>query len=147
MYSRIMKNPRARRPTPAATLALTLALLLPACSTKVSTNSIEPIAPARVGELVGSKPHETLLLDARTPEAFQAGRLPGARRVALPDIDPIKRNPDWERFATIVVYGENPGSLAAEAVTKRLLSVAYERVYLLEGGFAAWQSAGLPVER
>lgn len=127
-------------------VALLLLAALPGCQKKISTDSIAFITPARVGEQIAKDPDKHLVLDARDPQAFQEGHLPGARRISVPDIDPNKRDPLWERYRSIVVYGENPGSLAAEAVTKRLMSAGYGQVYLMDGGFDAWKSSGRPVQ-
>jgi len=127
---------------------LAMVLLLPGgCQRKISTDSIDFVTPARMGEQIAKDPSKHLILDARPAEAFMEGRIPGAQRISLPEIDTAKLNPEWERYSSIVVYGDNPGSLAAEAVTKRLMSIGYERVYLLDGGFDAWKAGGRPIQR
>lgn len=127
-------------------IALAFAALT-GCQQKVSTSTIAFVSPAKVSEQLAKDPSKHLILDARNPEAFMEGRIPGARRITVPEIDSRTRNPNWERFGSIVVYGENPGSLAAEAVTKRLMTAGYEQVYLLDGGFDAWVASGRPVQR
>lgn len=96
--------------------------------------------------------------------AYEAGHIPGA---VFADLDadlsaPIRPDtgrhplPDVARFATtlgrlgidddidVVVYDGGPGSLAARAWWM-LRWLGHDRVRLLDGGFQAWTSKGLPV--
>ncbi len=95
----------------------------------------------------GSGGPSTLLLDVRTADAYAAGHLPGARNIRLPQIDPKEKDPDLDRYKTIIVYDQNRGSASGMAVAKRLLIADYDDVRLFEEGFDAWKRAGLPVER
>src|SRR5262245_14920437 len=98
--------------------------------------------------------------------AYQRGHIPGARYAHLDD--DLARHPragegrhplpDRERFAetlgslsigrddAVVAYDEGSGAIAA-----RLWWLpgwgGHERRAVLDGGFAAWQEAGLPVEQ
>lgn len=88
----------------------------------------------------------TLLLDVRTAEAYAAGHIPGARNIRLPQIDAKEKDPDLDRYNTIIVYDQNRGTASGMAVAKRLLLARYDDVRLFEEGFDAWKRAGLPVE-
>lgn len=88
----------------------------------------------------------TLLLDVRTAEAFATGHIPGARNIRLPQIDAKEKDPDLDKYKTIIVYDQNRGSASGMAVAKRLLVARYDDVRLFEEGFDAWKRAGLPVE-
>lgn len=91
-------------------------------------------------------------------EAYRAGHIPGA--VYL-DTNAVERPPMWNRLPdgelarvllahgitqdkTVVLYGR--GALAAARVGVILLYAGVRDVRLLDGGFSAWQAAGLPVE-
>jgi len=88
-----------------------------------------------------------LLLDARSAQAYSAGHIAGAEHMQLSDIDPdLGRDPRIEAYKNIVVYADNPGSATSPAVTKRLLRLRYDDVYMFAGGFDAWVEAGLPTE-
>ncbi|MBT5872403.1 MAG: hypothetical protein HOH43_03200 [Candidatus Latescibacteria bacterium] len=46
---------------------------------------------------------------------------------------------------TVVVYGSSDGSMDARTASEKLFRAGYSDVRVLEGGFAEWQAAGLPV--
>lgn len=88
----------------------------------------------------------TVLLDARSPEAFAGGHIPGALNVGL--------GPSFSTWAGTVVPGgarillvlEDPSDLWEAAW--QLLRIGYELpVGWLAGGMAAWRTSGRPVER
>jgi len=97
---------------------------------------------------------------------YERGHIPGARYAHLDD-DLARRPsasegrhplPDRERFAatlgawgigaddTVVAYDEGSGAIAAR-LWWLLGWIGHERRAVLDGGFAAWQAAGLPVEQ
>jgi thiosulfate/3-mercaptopyruvate sulfurtransferase len=90
-------------------------------------------------------------------EAYAAGHIPGAGYL---DTAWFEHGPLWNKVpdadllrvllahgirhdATVVLYGRNV--LAAARVAHLLLYAGVADVRLLDGGFAAWQRAGLPV--
>ena len=98
--------------------------------------------------------------------AYERGHIPGARYANLDD--DLSRHPragegrhplpDRERFAAtlgswgigrdtaVVAYDEGSGAIAAR-LWWLLGWVGHERRAVLDGGFAAWQQAGFPVEQ
>ena len=91
-------------------------------------------------------------------EAYLAGHIPGAGYL---DTAWFERGPLWNKVpdaelervllthgirhdVTVVLYGRNV--LAAARVAHLLLYAGVADVRLLDGGFAAWQRAGLPLE-
>ncbi len=109
------------------------------------------------------RPDAPLVIDLRPPEDFAAGHLPGAVHldlwgVSLIDTDPAPLkafmwmidhlfNLRGVTAATpVVVYDEQSGIRAARGFWF-LEYFGHPRVQLLDGGFAAWKAAGLPVTR
>lgn len=147
-YSWRAMNAPANAPKSLVSLIVTaLCLGLLACAPKVSDKSIRPISAAEVVTRTAGESKGVLLMDTRPPEAFAEGHLPNARNLRLTDISGERRDPRLEGYRTIIVYAENPGSASAIAMTKRLISLEYRDVRLMEEGFQGWQSRGLPVER
>ena len=105
------------------------------------------MSAAEVMTKTADKPKGVLVMDTRPEDAFAAGHIPGARNLRLRDISGERRDPRLESYKTIIVYADNPGSASAIAMTKRLLSLDYTDVRLMEEGFEGWSSRGLPVER
>jgi 3-mercaptopyruvate sulfurtransferase SseA len=90
-------------------------------------------------------------------DAFAGGHIPGAGYI---DTARFERGPLWNKVSdcaleqlllghgirhdvTVVLYGRNP--LAAARAAHLLLYAGVGDVRLLDGGFAAWNRAGLPV--
>ena len=108
----------------------------------------------------------TLTVPTAGRAAYDRGHIPGARYAHLDD-DLSRRPradegrhplPDRERFAAtlgdwgiqagdrVVAYDEGSGAIAAR-LWWLLGWLGHERRAVLDGGFAAWQEAGLPVEQ
>jgi phage shock protein E len=82
------------------------------------------------------------VIDVRTAEEYASGHVPGA--VNIP----------WDQMAQRIGEVDAPDGVAlyclvgprARKGESALLATGYERVLHLDGGLAAWQAAGLPVE-
>jgi thiosulfate/3-mercaptopyruvate sulfurtransferase len=122
------------------------------------------VAPQDLARLIEEAPATPLLLlDLRPPEAFAAGHIPGAIHLDLWGVSLIDTDPApltafmWmiehvlavhgvDAATPVVVYDEQSGVRAARAFWF-LEYFGHERVQVLDGGFGAWISAGLPVTR
>jgi thiosulfate/3-mercaptopyruvate sulfurtransferase len=104
-----------------------------------------------------------LVLDLRPPEGYVAGHVPTALHVDLWGVSLIDTDPAplkafmWmiehvlvvhgvDAARPIVVYDEQSGIRAARAFWF-LEYFGHPSVRMLDGGFGAWERAGLPVER
>jgi rhodanese-related sulfurtransferase len=100
-----------------------------------------------LGERQERTQNTLLLIDPRPPSDFSRGHIPGARNIqqsmVMRDSD---LNPKWDEYDTIIVYGTNRASPPARAMTKRLIEVGYDDVFMYEGGFEEWLAAGMPVD-
>jgi len=115
------------------------------------------VTPACLAGLAGDA---CLLFEAGcgAQDAYAAGHIPGAGYL---DTTWFEQGPLWNKVAdaellrvllahgirhdvTVVLYGRNV--LAAARVAHLLLYAGVADVRLLDGGFAAWQRAGLPLE-
>lgn len=141
-----------RRASTAQTVVFTLGFALAAgvlsgCRDNISDRNIELIPLAEVREL--AKSEDTVLIDPRSPQEFAAGRLPKARNVRLPDVpdETPTLPPELTEFRTFIVYGNDPGSAVARAMTKRLLRAGAKEARLFAGGIAEWTGAGYTLER
>lgn len=106
-----------------------------------------PVEPAELADL---ELDELVIVDARSVDAYDRRRIPGSR--SLP-YHPLKSPPqrvlaEYQALGPnrILVVGDTEIDsgrlLAAELATAGCLGVRY-----LEGGFAAWQAAGRPIEQ
>ncbi len=92
---------------------------------------------------------DAAFIDARTATEFAAGHIPLAYHLPLdaffggkvpPDLDMIPRS------SALVVYCGGGSCDASIRVSERLRDFGYTEIYIYDEGFAAWQSAGGPVE-
>ena len=89
-----------------------------------------------------------LLIHTLPAEHFKKTHLPAAVNVCvyhvtfLDDMKTIGADKD----SVIVLYGSSNHSLDAVTAAEKLQRNGYRQVFILEGGIAAWCSAGFPVE-
>jgi len=88
---------------------------------------------------------DALVLDLRSPDEFAKGHVLGAKNVPLADLERRGAELDKNKSRPVIVYGADPNR-AAPAVPV-LRKAGFSDVRNLAGGFAAWQQAGLPVEK
>ena len=84
-----------------------------------------------------------LVVDVRTPEEYATGHVPGAINVPVDEV--AKRAAELTGRGPLALYcARGPRARAGEAALAR--AGATDLLHL-EGGFTAWEAAGLPVAR
>ena len=96
------------------------------------------------GELEGLlRDGEALVVDVREPNEFAEGHIPGALNMPLSNFDPSALPHPQGKTLVLNCQGGKRSGMALDKC-----GVAQSAVDThLAGGFGAWQSAGLPVER
>jgi rhodanese-related sulfurtransferase/DNA-binding transcriptional ArsR family regulator len=87
---------------------------------------------------------EVVVIDVRPPGEFEAGHLPFARSMPLPEL--VDRLCELPRDRDIVAYCRGPYCLLSEDAVA-LLSAQGFRVRRIADGVREWAAAGLPLER
>jgi rhodanese-related sulfurtransferase len=82
------------------------------------------------------------VIDVRTPEEYATGHIPGAANIPFDQV--AQRISEIDAPHGVALYCM-VGPRARKGETA-LLAAGYETVFHLEGGLAAWQAAGLPVD-
>ncbi len=125
-------------------------MLAVGCETNISDNDIKYASLSEMKQFVdGAKanPKAVLIVDPRSTSAYETQRIPGAVNIALTSIretdDP---DPAIKEYSQIVVYGENPASPPARAMTKRMLAAGYKDTRMFAGGLEEWTAAKFPLE-
>ena len=86
------------------------------------------------------------LINVMTPECHASGHIEGSVQACiyetafLEHVKAIEKN----KASTLVVYGMNRHSLAAQTAAEKLRAAGYEQVLVLEGGLEGWREAGYP---
>jgi rhodanese-related sulfurtransferase len=88
---------------------------------------------------------ELLLLDARLPDAYEAGHLPGAVLATSDTILDEASRLIADRSATVVTYCGSLSCRRSARSAERLAGLGY-RVIEFPGGLDEWREASYPVE-
>jgi rhodanese-related sulfurtransferase len=122
--------------------------LLGGCERKTRDTDIQIISLSEMKTLMDRREGQIVLVDPRPVAAYEAGHIPGARNIQLPQVPPQGgADPSLAAYRHIVVYGEDPGSAVARGMTKRLLAVGHRGVRLYAGGMREWRGRGFEVAR
>jgi len=117
----------------------TVAQLLSEAAAKVPFMSLEEL-----NARIGGNSRDLVILDIREKDAFDAGRVPGARHLPRGQLE-LRVNgelPDpTVRIVTCCEFGKI-STLAAAT----LRELGYTRAVALDGGMKAWREAGYPLE-
>jgi rhodanese-related sulfurtransferase len=148
-----MTSALSRRSSFPRALALGVAgsfLAVVGCDKNITDNDIKFVSISELKVLVdagATKPKSLLLIDPRSESSYLGKRMPGAVNILLPQIDPEgDGDPALEAYSNLIVYGENPASAPARAMTKRLLSAGFDDVRMFAGGLEEWSDADFPTE-
>lgn len=148
---RAIPSPGRRASAAIAAIALFGVVLLGGCSKGISDKTIAFSTLDEVRELQAAdaaEPRTLVLIDPRPLRRYAEGHIPGALSVQLSETPTYGgRDARLVGHANLIVYGENPASPTARAMTKRLLAIGYTGVRMYRGGIEEWIRADLPVER
>ena len=97
------------------------------------------LAPERLAEMLESGDVE--LIDVRRPHEWEAGRIPGARRVEVNELPAEAEKLDREQPVVLYCRAGSRSQLAAEG-----LSAGGFEAHALAGGITAWTEQNHPLE-
>jgi rhodanese-related sulfurtransferase len=103
--------------------------------------TVTALSPTRAKQLIDATP-ELVIVDVST--AWAAGHLPGALSYPLAGGALDAALPGLDRSRPHLIYGREGDDALVGA--SRIAFAGFRFVYLLDGGFAAWVAAGLPIE-
>ena len=129
-----------RNPVLSLALAgLTLAILLNEVSSLF--RGYKALRPAELTGLINRD--NALVVDLRPFADFDKGHIAGAKNVLMTQFDPENAQLKAAKSLPVVLVCKTGQSSGAAA--KRLNKAGFEKVYVLDGGIAAWQQADLPL--
>ena len=101
------------------------------------------VGVAEAVQLINRK--DAVIVDVREPNEFKSGRIPHARNIPVDRIN--ERVKELEKLKTKpLLLVCQTGSRSAQACSG-LLKDGFAQAVALSGGMAAWQQAGMPVEK
>jgi rhodanese-related sulfurtransferase len=107
-------------------------------SERIDTEGTEhggELEPERLAEMLEAD--EVELIDVRRPHEWEAGRIPGARRVEVNDLPALAEELDRERPVVFYCRSGSRSQLAADA----LRAGGFDS-HALAGGISAWSEEG-----
>jgi rhodanese-related sulfurtransferase len=138
----------APAPAPAAKAARSASMPTPqkAAAPQADPAEGEGIAPQAAQRLLAAG---GLAVDARRPEDFALGHLPGALNLPAEEFDShfAQLQPRLPSRAPLVVYCGGAECGLSKELAGMLKDMGFSRVEVLRGGIDAWKAAGLPVEK
>lgn len=114
------------------------------CQTDVRESDIKFVESSELRRLVvdeqGTRRGQLLLIDPRSEREFGEGHITGASNLTLDRVTPENsaRNPRFGDYKHVIVYGNDPASGPARAMTKRILGLKHKHVRMYGGGFREW---------
>ncbi|MEE3328197.1 MAG: rhodanese-like domain-containing protein [Myxococcota bacterium] len=125
-----------------AFVILTAALLACVAPAEESNPDLAPSVTPRALQQQRESGEAPVVIDVRSKAEYAAGHIPGA--VNIPFDQVAERISEVETPNGVALYCMvGPRARKGEAA---LLAAGQEKVFHLDGGFSAWQAAGLPVE-
>jgi|GEM_PF-1277083 len=103
---------------------------------------VTPILPEKVDELRATLVR-SIMLDVRTESEFSAGHVPDA--INLPFAQLEKERSQIPGLGSLIVYGSS--ELDTFRAGTQLFDMGYFGVRIISGGFEAWKTKGLPIEK
>jgi phage shock protein E len=105
--------------------------------------SVQHVNAEQAQKLVADK--KVVVLDLRTPEEFEVGRIAGATNINFFATDFERQLATLDKSKTYLVHcASGNRSTQALPLFKKL---QFRSLYHLDGGFKSWQKAGLPVKK
>ena len=127
------------------TVSLAACSAAPFASPLASPEQVQNLPPdidvATAASLRGR--NDVVMLDVRTPEEYAQGHIPGVTLIPLDQV--ATRLAEIPKDKTVIVTCRS-GNRSAQAA-QLLREKGYGKVHNMLGGFAAWESAGHPVEK
>lgn len=118
---------------------------LAGCRTEVDESDIKFMTSGELRQMIevrdSGKPNHLFLIDPRSEREFGSGHIKGASHITLDRVvgEKSPRNPPFDRYDTIVVYGNDPASAPARGMAKRIMSLGYKKnTWMYGGGMKEW---------
>lgn len=113
---------------------------------KESWKGIKIISVEQFAQLVRER--QTLLLDAREPDEFKKGRVPGSINIPYLQVDNyFEQLAMFPRDTTVAIYCNNLMCPLGRGLAEFMEQLEFKRLLLFEEGWDRWERDEMPVER
>jgi serine protease Do len=104
------------------------------------------VSAAELARVMEQRP-DLAIVDLREPSSYSASAVQAKGAIRAREEEILETCSAWPLDHGIILYCDSSGEAVSVRAAERLMSQGYTRVAVLAGGFAAWQSASLPLER
>ncbi|QYK47345.1 MAG: rhodanese-like domain-containing protein [Phycisphaeraceae bacterium] len=122
-----------------------LGAALSGCTTKVDESDIRFISSGELRQMIqtrdGGRADHLLLIDPRSAREYAEGHIVGAEHITIDRVvgEKSPRNPPFDRYSHVVVYGNDPASAPARGMAKRIMSLGHKKTTrMYAGGMKEW---------
>ena len=122
-------------------VAVTVALVMNELSR--FTRGYKAVSPSELTHLINRE--NALVVDVSPLNDYEKGHIVGSKHVAMSQFDPESKLLGKVKDTPVAVVCRN--GMGSTNAAKRLVKAGFQKVYWLDGGIAAWQSADLPLAR
>jgi rhodanese-related sulfurtransferase len=84
-----------------------------------------------------------MIIDVRSPEAYESGHIVNARNIALSELESSKELAKKQRNKTLVIVCDD-GARSGKAANV-LRNAGFESAFSVKGGLRSWQAESLPL--
>ena len=107
------------------------------------TRGFKAVSPSELTHLINRE--NALVIDVSPLNDYEKGHVVGSKHVAMSQFDPESKLLAKAKELPVAVVCRN--GMGSTAAAKRLVKAGFQKVFWLDGGIAAWQSAELPLAR
>jgi rhodanese-related sulfurtransferase len=119
----------------------------PPDSAKVVPGSPYPIL-IKTEQVEMHRGKDAVVIDARLPELYAQGHIPGAVNIPFENLDSYQRALDAvSKDTTVIIYCDGGDCELSYDLAEYMIQHGYQKVFEYEGGWADWTSAKLPVTK
>ena len=97
-------------------------------------------------EFVSKRLDNVVLIDTRDPQAAQRGHIQGAFSIPLDQLAAEKDSFPLDTKVPVILYGDNTDLFEISPVVEELALWVDHKMFVLDGGYAAWTKKGGPVQ-
>ncbi len=110
---------------------------------------LHPVVRVSAADLARALAQRTdlVVVDVRDASAYEKSTVQAKGAIRASAADVVESVSVLAREQGMVLYCDLPDEAGSADAARRLMAKGYTRVAILTGGFAAWEAAGLPLER
>ncbi|MES2766127.1 MAG: rhodanese-like domain-containing protein, partial [Bacteroidota bacterium] len=123
-------------------LAAICLVLFSTCSNAQNDSTKTELSPTEFSTQINTMPDE-VLIDVRTPGEFAAGHLQNAKNIDWNGAAFESEVAQLDKEKPLLVYCQS--GRRSDAAADKMRAMGFKNVLELDGGFAGWRGAGMPV--